>query len=103
MKNKSYIEERNVELKARYCTNIKKGLPQAFKDLGNFNLFVSISALSVDNALLEASINLILMAMLKKIGNLEIKPTKMTLQLADSVTKYPYGVIEDVLVKVDKF
>ena len=41
--------------------------------------------------------------MLKKIGDLEIKPTKMTLKLADQVTKYPYGVVEDVLVKVDKF
>ena len=41
--------------------------------------------------------------MLKKIGDLEIKPTKMTLKLADRVTKYPYGVVEDVLVKVDKF
>jgi len=27
----------------------------------------------------------------------------MTLKLADQVSKYPYGVIEDVLVKVDKF
>ena len=27
----------------------------------------------------------------------------MTLQLADRSIKYPYGVIEDVLVKVDKF
>ncbi|XP_068461559.1 uncharacterized protein [Phaseolus vulgaris] len=41
--------------------------------------------------------------MLKKIDDLEIKPTKMTLKLADQVSKYPYGVVEDVLVKVDKF
>jgi len=34
---------------------------------------------------------------------LEIKPTKTTLQLANIVTKYPYGVVEYVLVKVDKF
>ena len=38
-----------------------------------------------------------------RIGNLRIAPTKMTLQLADrSITK-PYGVIEDVLVKVHQF
>jgi len=66
---------------------------------------MSISALPVHNALLDlgASINLIPLAMPKKIGDLKIKPTKMTLQLADRVTKYPYGVVEDVLVKVDKF
>jgi len=80
-------------------------LPKKSKDSGNFNLPVSISVLFVDNALLDlgASINLILLAMLKKIGDLKIKPTKMTLHLANRVTKYPYGVVEDVLVKVDKF
>ena len=66
---------------------------------------MSIGALFVNNALLDlgASVNIIPLAMLKKIGDLEIKPTKMTLKLTDQVTKYPYGVVEDVLVKVDKF
>ena len=66
---------------------------------------MSIGALFVDNDLLDlgASINIIPLAMLKKISDLEIKPTKMTLKITDGVTKYPYGVVEDVLVKVDKF
>ena len=33
----------------------------------------------------------------------EVKPTTISLQLADRFIKYPRGVIEDVLVKVDKF
>ena len=33
----------------------------------------------------------------------EIKPTRMSLQLADCSIKYPYGVVEDVLMKEDKF
>jgi hypothetical protein len=41
--------------------------------------------------------------MLKRIQDLVIKPTRMTLQLADKYLKFPYGVVEDVLVKVDKF
>ncbi|XP_068465847.1 uncharacterized protein [Phaseolus vulgaris] len=104
-KNRSYIEERNIELEDGYNVIIPKGLPQKFKDPGSFNLPVSIGALLVANALLDlgASVNIIPLAMLKKIGDLEIKPTKMTLKLADQVTKYPYGVVEDVLVKVDKF
>ena len=66
---------------------------------------MSVGGLFVDNALLDsgASVNIILLAMLKKIGDLEIKPIKTTLKLADQVTKYPYGVVEDVLVQVDKF
>ncbi|XP_073038128.1 uncharacterized protein [Primulina eburnea] len=38
---------------------------------------------------------------LLKIG--EVKPTTISLQLADRSIKYPRGVVEDVLVKVDKF
>ena len=33
----------------------------------------------------------------------EVKPTTISLQLADRAIKYPRGVIEDILVKVDKF
>ncbi|XP_019427136.1 PREDICTED: uncharacterized protein LOC109335457 [Lupinus angustifolius] len=64
---------------------------------------VAIGELSLGNALLDlgANINLMPLSMLKRIGDLEIKPTRMTLQLADRSVKYSYGVEEDVLVKVD--
>jgi len=104
-KNKSYIEERNIELKDRYNAIIQKDLPKKSKDPRSFNLPVSIGALSVDNALLDLgeNINLIPLAKLKKIDDLEVQPTKMQLQLIDRSIKYPYGVVGDVLVKVDKF
>ncbi|KAK5771509.1 hypothetical protein PVK06_047724 [Gossypium arboreum] len=41
--------------------------------------------------------------MFKQLGLREPKPTRMSIQLADRSTKYPRGIIEDVLVKVDKF
>jgi len=41
--------------------------------------------------------------MLKKIGDVEILPTRMTLQFANRSIKYPQGIVEDLLVKVDKF
>jgi len=40
---------------------------------------------------------------MKRIGDLEVKPTKMTIHLADRSIKYLYDVVEDVLVKVHKF
>jgi len=91
MKNKSYIEERNIELDDTYTVIIQKDFPKKSKNPGNFNLPVSIGALFVDKALLGlgASINLITLEMLKKIGEVDIKLTKMTLQLVDTVTKYP--------------
>ena len=33
----------------------------------------------------------------------ELKPMSMTLKLADRSVKRPRGIIEDVLIKVDKF
>ncbi|XP_014517482.1 uncharacterized protein LOC106774975 [Vigna radiata var. radiata] len=42
------------------------------------------------------------LSMFKRIEDLELKPTRMMLQLAYRSLKYPYGVVEDVLVKVDK-
>ncbi|XP_075473912.1 uncharacterized protein LOC142504961 [Primulina tabacum] len=52
---------------------------------------------------LGASINLMPLYVFRKLGLGEPKPTRMSLQLADRSVKYPRGVIEDVLVKVDKF
>ena len=43
------------------------------------------------------------LAMLKMLGDLEVKSTRMTLQLADRSIKYLYGLVEDVIVKMDKF
>jgi len=40
--------------------------------------------------------------MMKKLGCGEPKPTRMTLTLADRSITYPFGVLEDVLVKVNE-
>ena len=40
------------------------------------------------------------LSMCQRLGELEIMPTCMTLQLDDRFITRPYGVIEDVLVKV---
>ena len=52
---------------------------------------------------LGESINLMPLSMGRRIGNLKIDPTKMTLQLTDQSITRPYGVVEDVLVKVRHF
>jgi len=39
------------------------------------------------------------LSMCRRLGELEIMPTRMTLQLVDHSITRPYGVIEDVLVK----
>ncbi|XP_073120574.1 uncharacterized protein [Henckelia pumila] len=52
---------------------------------------------------LGASINLMPYSVFRKLNLGEPKSTRMSLQLADRSIKYPRGIIEDVLVKVDKF
>nr|GEU81548.1 DNA-directed DNA polymerase [Tanacetum cinerariifolium] len=46
---------------------------------------------------------MLLKKLLEKLGDLELTPTRMTLELADRSITYPKGVAEDVFVKVRKF
>ncbi|XP_035830928.1 uncharacterized protein LOC110866908 [Helianthus annuus] len=52
---------------------------------------------------LGASINLMPYSMYERLGVGELSPTRMSLSLADRSVKYPRGIIENLLVKVDKF
>ncbi|XP_070031669.1 uncharacterized protein [Nicotiana tomentosiformis] len=50
-----------------------------------------------------ASINLMHFSIFRKLALGELKDTGVSLQLADQSTKRPKGIIENVLVRVDKF
>ena len=52
---------------------------------------------------MTASVNLLPYSVYLQLGLGELKPTPVTLQLADRSIKIPRGIIEDVLVQVDKF
>ncbi|XP_048231771.1 uncharacterized protein LOC125370428 [Ricinus communis] len=54
---------------------------------------------------LGASINLMPSSLFEELGlsTSKLTPTRISIQLADRTVKYPKGIIEDVLVKVDKF
>ncbi|XP_020209688.1 uncharacterized protein LOC109794656, partial [Cajanus cajan] len=98
-------EDGTVELEAGCSAIIQKSLPQKSRDPGSFTLPVTIGNLSVGKALLDlgSSINLMPLSMSQRIGDVEVRPTRMTLLLADKSIKYPHGIVEDLLVKVDKF
>ena len=76
-----------------------------YKDLGCLTISVDIGGICVENALLDlgVSVNLIPYSVYKQLGLGELKPTTVTLSLADKSVKIPKGTIEDVLVQVDKF
>ena len=79
--------------------------PVKYKDPGCPTISVSIGGTCVEKALLDlgASVNLLPYSMYKQLGLGELKPTSITLSLADRSTKIPKGTIEDVLIQVDKF
>ena len=79
--------------------------PVKYKDLGYPTISVNIGGTCIDKALLDlgASVNLLPYSLYKKLGLGELKPTNITLSLADRSVKIPKGIVEDVLVKVDKF
>ncbi|GJW65621.1 reverse transcriptase domain-containing protein [Tanacetum coccineum] len=74
-------------------------------DPGSFTLPCLIEPLAVKNALadLGASINLMPHSLFRRLGISKLKPTRMSIQLADRSIKYPIGVCENLLVKVNKF
>ena len=47
--------------------------------------------------------NLLPYSVYKQLGLGELKPTNITLSLADRSVKIPNGIVEDVLVKIEKF
>ena len=76
-----------------------------YKDSGSPTISVNIGGTCIDKALLDlgASVNLLPYSMYKQLGLVELKPTNITLSLADRSVKIPKGIVEDVLVKVDNF
>ena len=76
-----------------------------YKDPGSPTISVNIGGTCIDKALLDlgASVNLLPYSVYKQLGLGELKPTNITLSWADRSVKIPKGIVEDVLVKVEKF
>ena len=76
-----------------------------YKDPGCPTISVNIGGTCVEKALLDlgANVNLPPYSMYKKLGLRELKPTSITLSLVDRSMKIPKGIVEDVLIQVDKF
>ena len=104
-KKGKYINNGSIVVEGNYSAVIQRILLQKFKDPENVTIPCSIWPILVGKALINlgASINLMPLSMCRRIRNLRIAPTRMTLQLADHSITRPYGVVEDVLVKVCQF
>ncbi|XP_006579214.1 uncharacterized protein LOC114410759 [Glycine soja] len=101
-KKNKYIHSDTIVVEGNYSAVIQRILPPKHKDPSSITIPCSIGEVSVGKVLIDlgANINLMSLSMCQKRGELEIMHTRMTLQLADRSVSRPYGVIEDVLVRL---
>jgi len=97
-----YIHSDRIIVEGNCSVVIQRILPPKHKDLGVVTILCSIGEVAVGKVLkdLGAIINLMPLSVCRWLGELEIMPTCMTLHLADRFITRPYGLIEDVLMKV---
>ena len=106
LSKKRRLEEYETIALTEECSSIiQKKMPQKLKVPGSFTIPCTIGNTVFERALcdLGASINLMPLSIFRRLGLGEAKPTTITLQLANRSLKHLRGIIEDVLVKVDKF
>ncbi|XP_057739690.1 uncharacterized protein LOC130956697 [Arachis stenosperma] len=104
-KKRSWLEKETILLTEECRALIQKGLPPKLEDPGSFFLPCTIGNIIINKAMcdLGASINLIPSSLVKKLCIEEVKPIQISLELVDKSVICPRGVIENLLVKVDKF
>ena len=96
---------KKVFLTEQVSAIIQHHTPPKYKDPGCPTISCIIGNFRIEQALLDlgASVNLLPYSVYEQLGLGELKPTTITLQLADRSVKIPRGVVEDVLIQIDKF
>ncbi|XP_070032146.1 uncharacterized protein [Nicotiana tomentosiformis] len=105
---KRKIDETLMVKLTKYCSAILQNkLPQKCGDPRSFNIPFSLGSINFDKSLYDsgASINLMPLSIYRKLEKEigEIRSAPISLQLADQTTLIPEGIVEDVLVRVNKF
>ncbi|XP_021991407.1 uncharacterized protein LOC110888158 [Helianthus annuus] len=98
-------EVSNISLSGGCSAVVLNKVPEKLTDPGLFTIPCLFGSDTECRALadLGAGINLMPYSMYERLGLGELSPTRMSLSLADRSVKYPRGIIENLLVKVDKF
>ena len=106
MSNKRMLEAYGIVKLTENCsTIIQRKLLEKLKDPGSFTIPRVIGEHNFGKTLcdLGASINLMSYLVAKRLNLGEIESTALSLQRPDISMTYPKGIIEEGLVKVDKF
>ncbi|XP_010667891.1 uncharacterized protein LOC104884885 [Beta vulgaris subsp. vulgaris] len=103
-KKKKICEATTVELSEECSAILLNTLPPKLNDPQNFTIPCSIGDVTIQRALcdLGASVSLMPNVIFKKLNFGDLRPTCVSLQLADRSIRYPLGVLEDVPLQVGK-
>ncbi|GJV17243.1 putative nucleotidyltransferase, ribonuclease H [Tanacetum coccineum] len=98
-------ETSKITLNKRCSAVLLNKIPLKERDIGSFTILCVIGKMGIDKALadLGANINLMPYSMYARLDLGELKPTFMCIELANKSTQYPKGIVENVIVKIDKF
>ncbi|XP_075486399.1 uncharacterized protein LOC142526010 [Primulina tabacum] len=79
-------------------------IPQKLQDPGEFVVPCEIGGELVEKAICDsgASVNIMPSSLYEKLGLSRIKPTGLSLQMADKLVRTPLGIVEDVELKIDQ-
>ncbi|XP_021765436.1 uncharacterized protein LOC110729952 [Chenopodium quinoa] len=105
LSNKSRLEESaTISLLKEVSAIIQNKLPQKLGDPASYAIPVKIGDLEAMDALcdLGASVSLMPYSIAKSLKVGDLKPTRMSLQLADRTVRLPLGILEDVPVQVGR-
>jgi hypothetical protein len=102
---RKFQEHETVALTEEVSAVLLRKLPPKLKDSSSFAIPCRIGDHNFEQALLDlgAGVNLLPYTVYETLGLGELKPTSVTLQLADRSIKRLRGILEDVLVKVGEF
>ncbi|XP_021721471.1 DNA damage-inducible protein 1-like [Chenopodium quinoa] len=105
LSNKSRLEENaTISLPKEVSAIIQNKLPQKLGDPGSYAMPVKIGDLEAMDALCDfgACVSLMPYSIAKSLKVGDLKPTRMSLQLADRTVRIPLGILEDVPVQVGR-
>ncbi|XP_050897326.1 uncharacterized protein LOC127104167 [Lathyrus oleraceus] len=105
--SKRRVTDTNPIILTETCSAILQGIKILIKkkDRGVMTIPCTIGDRSFNKALINlgASVSLMPLYIYKKLGIGVVQDTRVTLQFIDHLVKKPYGIVEGILVKIDKF
>ena len=106
LSNKRTIEEVDTVSLNEGCSALfSNKLPPKLKDPGSFVIPCKIGDTKFNRCLcdLGASVSLMPKSVYTRLNLIELKPTRMSLQLADKSVRFPEGIVEDVIVQIGDY